>query len=123
MRTRTLLIFRAGYNTIMESTGCVTHFNSGIVWLMYLQPVCSMAQVFSILKSVGPRTVIGNMSLEGFQTFTMTIDKFLQHQLLFSNLIETPLFRKAAPGPLYLRVFMYLSSAKNRSLDLAALGR
>lgn len=107
----------------MESTGCVTHFNSGIVWLMYLQPVCSMAQVFSILKSVGPRTVIGNMSLEGFQTFTMTIDKFLQHQLLFSNLIETPLFRKAAPGPLYLRVFMYLSSAKNRSLDLAALGR
>ena len=106
MRTQTLLICRAGCNTTLDSTRCLTQFNLDIDWLMYLHPVCSMTQVFSTLKSVGRPTVDGNMSLKGIQTFTMTIDKILQHKLPFSNLIEALLFRKAAPGPLYLRVFM-----------------
>ena len=93
MRTRTLLICRAECYYILDATRCLMQINLGIDWLMYLHIVCSMAQVFATLKPVKRPTVDGNMSMKRIQTFIMTIDKILQHQLLFSNLIET-LFRK-----------------------------
>ena len=81
--------------------------NLAIDWSMYLH---SIAQVFPTLKSVGRPVIDGNMSMKGIQTFAMTIDKVLQHQLLFSKLIKA-LFRKLLQGPLYSKVLMHLSSA------------
>ena len=85
MRARTLLICRAECNTILDPTRCLMKINLGIDWLMYQH---SRAQVFPILKSVGCPFIDGYMSMKGIQTFTLTLDKILQHQLLFSNLIE-----------------------------------